>query len=158
MTTKISFAIKESILIIIVIKNIKKHSIIWCFISSWKVHEVRLNKRNLSLFYQSCLVFLWHQEKGVRIVLLVLSSMRVYFHGKTLNNIDRNHQDVDQAAVFVKQWFAAGAHCCRLRKTGSVHFHASSPVARNFKLPNHTTPTWQFEVFLYPAPRKYRKP
>ena len=90
MTTKISFAIKESILIIIVIKNIKKHSIIWSFISSWKVHEVRLNKRNLSLFYQSCLVFLWHQEKGVRVVLLVLSSMRVYFHGKTLNNIDRN--------------------------------------------------------------------
>lgn len=57
--------------------------------------------------------------------------MRVYFHGKTLNNIDRNHQDVDQAAVFVKQWFAAGAHCCRLRKTSSAHCYLGISVLKH---------------------------
>ena len=38
---------------------------------------------------------------------------------KTLNNNDLN-QVADQR-FSLKQWFAAGAHSCRLRKSGSAH-------------------------------------
>ena len=40
---------------------------------------------------------------------------------KTLNINDRN-QAPDQR-FSLERWFAAGAHSCRLRKTGSAHFY-----------------------------------
>ena len=46
---------------------------------------------------------------------------------KTSNNNDLNQ--VAHQLFSLKQWFAAGAHSCRIRKTGSAHCYLRiSPV------------------------------
>jgi len=44
--------------------------------------------------------------------------------GKTLNNNDQNQ--VAEKQFSLKQWFAVGAHHCRLRKTGSAQCDTSA--------------------------------
>ena len=65
---------------------------------------------------------------------------------KTLNNNDLN-QVADQQ-FSLKQWFAAGAHSCRLRKPGSGHCYYRFFVQKGFCRPSFLRAAKMFQLIL----------